>query len=131
MSTALLQGVAVEFDAPVPMRDGTVLRANVFRPEGSGSWPVLLNRTPYGKDLPAANLVLDAVQAARRGYLVIVQDTRGRFNSGGEYEPFRNEAEPQGPSNVPMSPLERLSGDTARHGHRGPNLARGLSGRAG
>src|SRR5439155_7485044 len=58
VSVALLQGVAVEFDAPVPMRDGAVLRANVFRPAGEGRWPVLLNRTPYGKDLPAANLVL-------------------------------------------------------------------------
>jgi putative CocE/NonD family hydrolase len=75
------------------MRDGVVLRANVFRPEGAGRWPVLLNRTPYGKDLPAANNVLDAVQAARRGYVVIVQDTRGRFNSGGDYEPFVHEAE--------------------------------------
>jgi putative CocE/NonD family hydrolase len=93
VSIALLQGVAVEFDAPVPMRDGTVLRANVYRPEGTGRWPVLLNRTPYGKDLPAANNVIDAVQAARRGYVVVVQDTRGRFNSGGEYEPFRFEAE--------------------------------------
>jgi predicted acyl esterase len=42
--------ITIEFDVPATMRDGTVLRANVFRPTGEGRWPVLLNRTPYGKD---------------------------------------------------------------------------------
>ncbi|MDQ6772784.1 MAG: CocE/NonD family hydrolase [Candidatus Dormibacteraeota bacterium] len=84
---------SVEFDVPAPMRDGTLLRANVYRPAGEGPWPVLLNRSPYGKDLPGANGVLDAVQATRRGYMVAIQDTRGRFASEGQWEPFRGEAE--------------------------------------
>jgi putative CocE/NonD family hydrolase len=81
----------VDLDVVVPMRDGTRLRANVFRPAGDGRHPVLLTRLPYGKDLPLANLVLDPVQATRRGYAVVVQDTRGRFQSEGEFEPFRGE----------------------------------------
>jgi len=73
------------------MRDGVQLRANVFLPAGGGRHPVLLSRLPYGKALPLANLVLDPVQATRRGYAVVVQDTRGRFQSEGEFEPYRTE----------------------------------------
>ncbi len=75
------------------MRDGTQLRANVYRPAGRGRWPVLLTRLPYGKDLPLGTGVLDPVQAARREYVVVVQDTRGRFGSEGEWKPMRHEAE--------------------------------------
>ena len=45
-------GVRVEFDVEAPMRDGIVLRANVYRPDGEAPWPTLLARLPYGKDLP-------------------------------------------------------------------------------
>jgi putative CocE/NonD family hydrolase len=75
------------------MRDGVALRANIYRPAGAERLPVLLMRTPYGKDLPGASSVLDPVQAARRGYIVIVQDCRGTGVSAGEWEPFRHEAE--------------------------------------
>jgi putative CocE/NonD family hydrolase len=88
-----VEQVVVELDVPAAMRDGTVLRANLYRPAGEGRWPVLLNRTPYGKDLPAASNALDPVQAARRGYVVVIQDTRGRFRSDGDWEPFRHEAD--------------------------------------
>ena len=86
-------GVRVDFDVPARMRDGTLLRANVYRPAGAGRWPVLLTRLPYGKDLPLGGAALDPVQAARRGYVVVVQDTRGRARSEGDWSPFRYEAE--------------------------------------
>lgn len=88
-----MPAVNVELDVPAAMRDGTVLRANVYRPAGGGPWPVLLTRLPYGKDLPLGTAMLDPVQATRRGYMVVVQDTRGRFTSDGDWEPFRCEAE--------------------------------------
>src|ERR1700738_4975428 len=84
--------VVVELDVAVPMRDGTRLRANVYRPP-NGRWPVLLTRLPYGKDTPSSLAVPDPVKAARRGYVVIVQDTRGRFASEGDWRPFVAEAE--------------------------------------
>ncbi len=84
--------IAIDFDVPAKMRDGTILRANVYRPVGEGKWPVLLTRLPYGKDFPSGTSVLDPTQVSRRGYVVIVQDTRGRLNSGGEWTPFVNEA---------------------------------------
>jgi uncharacterized protein len=86
------QKVVVDLDVPVPMRDGVQLRANVYRP-AEGRWPVLLTRLPYGKDLPGAMSALDPVQSARRGYVVIIQDTRGRFASEGEFQPMKGEGE--------------------------------------
>jgi putative CocE/NonD family hydrolase len=76
------------------MRDGATLRANVYRPDdgGAGAYPVLLTRLPYGKDLPLGSSALDPVQAARRGYIVAVQDVRGAFASEGSWYPFRHEA---------------------------------------
>src|SRR3989475_12234037 len=80
--------IAVEIDVPARMRDGTTLRANVYRPEGDGRWPSLLTGLPYGKDDAGVLTVLDPVQAARRGFIVVIQDCRGRFASEGEWIPF-------------------------------------------
>jgi uncharacterized protein len=89
--TEQASNVTVELDVRALMRDGVTLRANVYRPEGSGPWPTLLARTPYGKDLPYVVSWLDPVQAVRRGFMVVIQDTRGRFASEGEWDPFRFE----------------------------------------
>jgi putative CocE/NonD family hydrolase len=80
------RAITIEFDVPATMRDGTVLRANVYRPTGEGRWPVLLFRTPYGKE--GVTTEFDPVPAARRGYVVIAQDTRGCGRSEGEFVPF-------------------------------------------
>ena len=80
--------IAIEIDVPARMRDGTMLRANVYRPEGDGPWPTLLTRLPYGKDDAGVLTVLDPVQAARKGFMVVIQDCRGRFASEGEWIPF-------------------------------------------
>ncbi len=92
MATQISQQIITEFDVPARMRDGTTLRANIYRPVGEGQWPVLLTRLPYGKDLPLGTAILEPSQVARRGYVVIIQDTRGRFASEGEWDPMRNEA---------------------------------------
>ena len=86
-------GVAVELDVPAQMRDGVTLRANVYRPTGSGPWPTLLTRTPYDKDDQGMHAWcgLDPVLAASAGFLVVVQDVRGRFASGGVFDAFLHE----------------------------------------
>lgn len=82
----------IEFDVPVPMRDGTVLRADVYRPDEDGPFPVLLHRNPYGKRTAAGvGLVLDTLTAVTRGYIVVHQDTRGRFASDGDWMPWEHE----------------------------------------
>jgi uncharacterized protein len=70
------------------MRDGNILRADIYRPKSDRTFPVLLQRTPYDK----RNSVGFAVKAAARGYVVIVQDVRGRYSSDGEWYPFKNES---------------------------------------
>ncbi|HEX2915041.1 MAG TPA: CocE/NonD family hydrolase [Chloroflexia bacterium] len=84
--------IKVEFDVEATMRDGTVLRANVFRPAEEGSYPVALTRTPYGKDFASVSPMLDAPRLARAGYIVVIQDVRGRYRSEGEWVTFANEA---------------------------------------
>ena len=64
------------------MRDGVVLRADVYRPAAPGSYPALLQRTPYSKNDQGRRRGGSA-PSRRRGYVVVVQDTRGRYTSDG------------------------------------------------
>jgi uncharacterized protein len=80
--------VTAEHGIVAKMRDGTILRADVYRPHAEGTFPVLLERTPYDKSGSAGF----GVKAAARGYVVIVQDVRGRYTSDGEWYPFKNES---------------------------------------
>jgi putative CocE/NonD family hydrolase len=80
----------VERDVGIRMRDGVVLRADVWRPAGAGRVPVLVYRTPYDRRLvQGADSIV--ARAAARGYAVVVQDVRGRYGSEGEFDPYRNE----------------------------------------
>ena len=87
--------VLVQHNVPAEMRDGTTLLSNVYRPTGeaNGPYPVLLTRTPYGKDQPFNATYFDPVKAARSGYIVVVQDVRGRYASEGKFTPFVKEYE--------------------------------------
>ncbi|MEV0642378.1 CocE/NonD family hydrolase [Streptomyces sp. NPDC050619] len=85
--------VTVEHNAPATMRDGTVLRADVYRPATGGPYPVLLSRLPYGKSVPRFVALLDPLALARSGFIVVMQDTRGRYASEGEWEPWTYEAD--------------------------------------
>jgi putative CocE/NonD family hydrolase len=83
-------GVIIERNVPVPMRDGTILRADVHRPDRGGPYPVLVQRTQYGKSGNFGRFV-------KAGYIVVSQDVRGRYESEGQYEssfaPFVYDAE--------------------------------------
>jgi putative CocE/NonD family hydrolase len=87
------RSVTVELDVPARMRDGVKLRANIYRPSGDGPWPTLLVRTPYDKSSAGVAQWLDPVQAAAKGFMVVVQDTRGRLASEGEWLPWHFERE--------------------------------------
>ncbi|MDR3725160.1 MAG: CocE/NonD family hydrolase [Terracidiphilus sp.] len=79
--------IAVERNVAMKTRDGVTLRADVFRPTAEGSYPVLLVRTPYDK----TGFTNFGLTAAARGYIVVAQDTRGRYGSEGEWYTFKNE----------------------------------------
>ncbi len=116
MATQVGQAITADFDVPARMRDGTILRANIYRPTGEGRWPVLLTRLPYGKDLPLGSSIMDPAQVARRGYVVIVQDTRGRLTSEGEWAPFINEG-PDGVDTIEWaSQLPYSNGNVGMYG---------------
>jgi len=81
--------VAIHHGVSVAMRDGVKLAADVYQPEAEGTFPVLLQRTPYNRAGGAGS----AAAMAAHGYVVIIQDTRGRFDSQGEFYPFRYESQ--------------------------------------
>src|SRR5216684_7979635 len=74
--------VLTEKNVPMTTRDGVVLRADIYRPDATGRFPVLLSRLPYSKNLRPRPGDIDCF--VERGYVVIFQDTRGRFASEGE-----------------------------------------------
>ncbi|MEX2586023.1 MAG: CocE/NonD family hydrolase [Balneolaceae bacterium] len=76
---------------PVPMRDGTILYADVYLPAEPGEYPTIVTRTPYGVQRPGRHERY--IKFAQQGYAKVAQDTRGAFESEGEWEPFRTEAE--------------------------------------
>jgi len=80
--------VVVERDVPAKMRDGVTLRADIYRPKADGKFPVILTRTPYDK----RGEMDFGPTAAARGYVVVVQDVRGRYTSEGEWYTFKNES---------------------------------------
>jgi putative CocE/NonD family hydrolase len=83
--------IRVDGNVAVAMRDGVKLYADVYRPVDPGKFPALIVRTPYGKQREGIheNLIL----FAQRGYAVVAQDVRGRFESEGKWDPFRYEAQ--------------------------------------
>ncbi|WP_085524197.1 CocE/NonD family hydrolase [Tuberibacillus sp. Marseille-P3662] len=86
--------ILVEKNIPCTMRDGTILYADIYRPNHNGPFPVLLTRIPYNKDLPMfSHRYIDTHRLVMNGYVVIIQDVRGRFASDGDFLPFVNEAE--------------------------------------
>lgn len=86
--------IIIDKNVQVPMRDGVALATDIYRPDTEQALPVLVQRLPYNKELPALlSFALDVQRAARSGYAVVVQDTRGRFASEGEFNPFMDEAE--------------------------------------
>jgi len=77
------------YDLLTPMRDGVLLAMDLVEPDAEGSHPVVLIRTPYDK-VPVRRTPL-ITDLAERGYVVAIQDVRGRFNSDGTFDPYRQE----------------------------------------
>jgi putative CocE/NonD family hydrolase len=67
-------------------RDGVRLDADVYRPDGSGPFPVLLMRQPYGRAIASTVTYAHPAWYARRGFMVVVQDVRGRGTSEGDFD---------------------------------------------
>src|SRR5439155_26280021 len=80
----------IQKNVAVKMRDGITLRADILLPSAEGKFPVLVYRTPYGKDRAPSEWTTFH-KAVARGYIVVIQDVRGRYQSEGEFVPYQNE----------------------------------------
>src|ERR1700686_1159893 len=74
------------------MRDGVLLRADVYRPDGDGPVPAVLGRTPYDRTFgPTPPSIIDPEGAVKAGIALVCMDVRGQHGSDGEFHPFRAE----------------------------------------
>jgi uncharacterized protein len=103
--------VTVQTGVRVKMRDGVQLVADVYRPKAAGKFPVLLTRTPYNRRDFNTGMYL-----ASRGYVAILQDTRGRFDSEGEFYPFKHEIDDGYDTVEWAAALEYSNGDVGMFG---------------
>jgi uncharacterized protein len=88
----------------IPMRDGVRLATDIYLPDGGGPFPVVMERTPYGRHLasrseitaanhtPASRAEIAALFTAH-GYTVVFQDTRGRYGSEGRFVKYLSDGE--------------------------------------
>lgn len=89
-----MYNVLVENDVETRLSDGTVLRSTVYRPVAEDErFPVLLTRTPYGRDLSVNSAYFNPATVAAQGFAVVLQDVRGRFGSEGTFTPSAREAD--------------------------------------
>src|SRR5437867_5855363 len=82
---AAAPSIKLQFDVRMRMRDGVELSADVWMPAEPGKFPTILSRTPYLKTAVVNDL---APFYARQGYVFVIQDTRGRGDSAGEFDFF-------------------------------------------
>lgn len=74
------------------MRDGVVLRADAYLPDGDRPVPAILNRTPYDRGFPLTPVAaIDPDRATEAGFALVCQDVRGQHGSDGEFSPFKDE----------------------------------------
>lgn len=79
--------ILIEKDVMVAMRDSVRLATDVYRPDDGQKHPVLVMKSPYDKDdfWVVHELICSPLEAAARGYAVVIQDDRGRFKSEGTW----------------------------------------------
>ena len=74
------------------LSDGTSLKADIWIPEGTGPWPTLLMRQPYGRSIASTVTLAHPTWWTSKGFLVVIQDVRGQGDSGGCFGGFAQEA---------------------------------------
>ncbi|MEL0252115.1 MAG: CocE/NonD family hydrolase, partial [Novosphingobium sp.] len=89
------QQMIVDIGVRMALRDGVELACDVYRPHADGQWPVILHRNAYDRTDPGMGsmVIVDPAWLARQGFVVVVQDTRGRGESEGEFDPVFQEVD--------------------------------------
>ena len=89
-NNAISNDIRIERHKPVRMSDGVTLYADLYLPAEPGRYPTIVSSTPYGVQRDGSHEMF--VKFAQHGYAVVYFDVRGRYESEGKWEPFRNEA---------------------------------------
>ncbi len=84
--------ILIDHHKAIRLRDGVTVYADVYRPSRDGRFPTIVVRTPYGVQRENVGVHDRMIQLARMGYAVVNTDVRGRYESEGEWDPFRFEA---------------------------------------
>lgn len=112
--------VEIASDQAATMRDGVKLYADIYRPVCDEKLPVLLMRTPYDKRTVQNCVYLDTLWYARYGYIVVVQDCRGRWRSDGDWYPYRHESADSEDTIKWAAALPGSNGEVAMYGFSYP-----------
>ena len=78
--------IVIDRDVEMRTRDGVILRADVARPDTDRRLPAIAARTTYNKALRSRDALRDPMKVAAAGFAYVIQDTRGRFRSEGEWQ---------------------------------------------
>ena len=97
-------------------RDGVRLDADLYRPAGTGPFPVLLMRQPYGRKIASTLVYAHPSWYAAHGYLVVIQDVRGSGTSEGEFKLFEHEREDGADALAWAAALEGCNGRIGMYG---------------
>ncbi|MBP0022017.1 MAG: CocE/NonD family hydrolase [Cyanobacteria bacterium SBLK] len=106
----------IQETASLLTRDRVRLDADIYRPEARGEFPVLLMRQPYGRAIASTVVYAHPKWYASRGYIVVIQDVRGRGTSGGKFDLFVNEVEDGFESVEWASRLPQSTGEVGMYG---------------
>src|SRR5580700_3099191 len=118
--TEIRDGMRIDWDAPIPMDDGIVLRADVFRPVSEGRYPVLLTYGPYAKGLAFQDGYPDAWETMAREHPDVV---------AGSTNLYQNWEVVDAPPATSI-PFHRVRRATSRHASPGPANSRGAAARS-
>jgi putative CocE/NonD family hydrolase len=106
----------IQETASMYTRDGIRLDADIYRPQGEGDFPVLLMRQPYGRAIASTVVYAHPSWYANHGYMVVIQDVRGRGTSEGEFDLFTRELEDGIDTINWVSKLPRSTGEVGMYG---------------
>tara|TARA_Y100001968_G_C19417466_1_gene749771 strand:- start:95 stop:1669 length:1575 start_codon:yes stop_codon:yes gene_type:complete len=104
------------FDESLTLKDGTKLISRIWHPKGNGSWPTLLMRQPYGRQIASTITYAHPIWWASKGYMVVVQDVRGQGDSEGIFEGFTQESDDTSETHEWVRSLKECNGKLGLYG---------------
>ena len=104
------------FDKSLRLNDGVELVSRIWTPKDKGSWPALLMRQPYGREIASTITYAHPEWWASKGYVVIIQDVRGQGSSGGIFKGFSQEASDTSDTHEWVRSLKECNGKLGLYG---------------